>query len=313
MDSKRVIAGSLVVGLMVTVLSACGNKDKKEDNNVDYISHTAEEKKENTIDTKVSRYDGKILISDRLDDVYRHLELTNGNKHLGDVIDFARSPVDVSNYPAILHKDQQGASDVFRMLGIADTDLSEFAIAMTPMSDRAYSVMVLKPADGKKEVLKAGLDKLKYDTDKLFSEKLPDQSEIAKSAIINEIGDYIVFVMCNDYNEVSDSIENALTNQYVLNTYIEADAESFQIISDNGIEHAVKSDSLNETVGYGESVGVEASDSVGTSDSVSQENSEVDTTEIGGIEVDNSKEPTDEAQDDAANISDSNNTSTDWQ
>lgn len=300
MNSKRVIAGSLVACLMVTAFAGCGNKDKKEENKVDNVSNTTEEKKETDIENKKSKYDGKILISDRLDEVYKHLELTDANKHLGDVIDFARSPVDVSNYPAILHKDQQGASDAFRMLGIADTDLSEFAIGMTPMTDRAYSVMVLKPADGKEEVVRAGLDKLKEDTDKLFIEKLPDQSEVAKSSVISNIGDYIVFVMCNDYSEVSTSIENALTNQNELNQYIDVNAESFVVIGDEGKEH----------IG-----GEPKEEPKGAETEIKEE--DIQSTEIGGIEVngDTDIDTVDnaEAPSDIVNESSSNDTSTDWQ
>ena len=237
---KRILATSLVACMVVGCMAGCGKGDTQIDDGVNSTSTvTSNETAEQVGDTnntqvsdkKSERYDGKMLLTVRNQDVYKHLELSNENRYLGDVIDFARSSIDVENYPAILHSEQAGAVEAFRMLDLAETDLKAYAIGMTPMTDRAYGVMILKPVDGvAKDKVKESLIALKEDTAELFKDNMPDQYDIAKSAIIGELGDYIYFVMTNDYKAVVDTVKLALGNQDELNNYIEINVEEYDVL-----------------------------------------------------------------------------------
>jgi len=106
--------------------------------------------------------------------------------------------------------DDQGAEITFEMLGIDEKDMSEYAISLSPMNINAYCVAIVKPADGKKDVIKEAFETYKSSQEEAFEQYLQEQYKIAQEAVITEVGDYIVFAMCEDSTTFRDNVVSAL-------------------------------------------------------------------------------------------------------
>ena len=86
----------------------------------------------------------------------------------------------------------------------------EGAFSFSMMNVQAYTIAVVKPADGKKDtVLKYFAD---YQTQMKnnFDKYLADQYEIAKNAVTEEVNGYIVFVMAENADSVAAAIKAKL-------------------------------------------------------------------------------------------------------
>ena len=84
------------------------------------------------------------------------------------------------------------------------------AFSFSLMNVQAYTIAIVKPADGKKDAV------LKYFSDyqalqeSNFNMYLEDQYEIAKSAVTEEVNGYIVFVMAENADSIAANIKAKL-------------------------------------------------------------------------------------------------------
>ena len=97
------------------------------------------------------------------------------------------------------------------MVGLTDEDIKAAGISISPMNIKAYGVAIIAPAEGKAEAVQTGLDNFVKAQQQSFANYLPDQGEIANSAILTTREDgIIVLVMCEDAQTVYDSITATL-------------------------------------------------------------------------------------------------------
>ena len=75
------------------------------------------------------------------------------------------------------------------------------------MNVKAYTIAVVKPADGQTETVKQYFADYKARTEKDFERYLEDQYEIAKSAVIDEKDGYVIFVMDEDADSIAETIK----------------------------------------------------------------------------------------------------------
>lgn len=126
-----------------------------------------------------------------------------------EAIESARSEEDNLYVPLVANM----AQDAFYLeaMQLNAADVEAFAIGLPMMNVRAYNVSIIKPVEGKGDAVKAGLEKYVEATVQSFENYLVDQLEVAKGAIIEEVNGAYVLVMCENAQQVFDSIKASLT------------------------------------------------------------------------------------------------------
>ena len=81
------------------------------------------------------------------------------------------------------------------------------AVSFSLMNVKAYTIAVVKPADGQTETVKQYFADYKARTEKDFERYLEDQYEIAKAAVIDEKDGYVIFVMDEDADSIAETIK----------------------------------------------------------------------------------------------------------
>ena len=152
----------------------------------------------------------------------------SSNKRLGEIIDKARPDEDTESFPAETDN-ENGGLDIF---GLTEEDVSEYAMAYSLMNVHAYGVAIIKPAEGKDEVVSSALKEYNDKMINNFENYLPDQLAIAENAIIEYQDGYYIFVMCDGCEDVADSIEYSLLNEESSNTSISDDVASSELSSE---------------------------------------------------------------------------------
>ena len=153
----------------------------------------------------------------------------SSNKRLGEIIDKARPDEDTESFPAETDNENGGLD----ILGLTEEDVSEYAMAYSLMNVHAYGVAIIKPAEGKDEVVSSALKEYNDKMINNFENYLPDQLAIAENAIIEYQDGYYIFVMCDGCEDVADSIEYSLLNEESSNTSISDDVASSELSSES--------------------------------------------------------------------------------
>lgn len=97
-------------------------------------------------------------------------------------------------------------------LGLKIEDMSAYVISMSLMNVTADSIVIVNPAEGKADTVKAALEQYVENVQKSFEQYLPGPYEVSKTATIETLSDgTIVLVMCEDGANVMQSIKTALT------------------------------------------------------------------------------------------------------
>lgn len=117
-------------------------------------------------------------------------------------------------FPVTTNADQEPPAHLdmtFAVLGFAPEDTQAYGISLSLMNVSAYAIVAVKPAEGKEETVKTGLENY-MDTQKAsFEHYLEDQYEIAANAKLETLKDgTVLMVMCEDQGTVFDSIKTAL-------------------------------------------------------------------------------------------------------
>lgn len=95
--------------------------------------------------------------------------------------------------------------------GLDETLCSEYALSISLMNVHAYGVGIFLPAAGKADAVKQAAETYVAAQVKAQQNYLPDQYEIAKSAVVEQVpSGEIVLAMCEDADEVAARIQKAL-------------------------------------------------------------------------------------------------------
>lgn len=138
-------------------------------------------------------------------------EIPEANQKLGDILTAARNAEDNEYFPPVLSTEDPQAAMIFELMGLKAEDVSSFAISVSPMNVKAYGVAIVKPAEGKNEVVMKALGDWVVNKQKEFENYLPDQFEIAKSAVVTQSDDgTTVLVMCENAADVQKAIGEGL-------------------------------------------------------------------------------------------------------
>lgn len=103
--------------------------------------------------------------------------------------------------------DEVDAQMLHELLGFSADDAQAYATSVSLMNVKAYGIVIVKPAEGRAEAVKDGLQGFIDRQCESFERYLADQYEIAKSARLETLKDgTIVMVMSPDQDAVYDSI-----------------------------------------------------------------------------------------------------------
>ncbi len=129
---------------------------------------------------------------------------------LGDAITAARTDEDNEAYPVFCDKD--AIEDMYyQVVGFTSSDVDEIAMSVSLINVKAYGIVVVKPAEGCADTVKAGLQGFIDTQCANFETYLADQYEIAKNAKLETLEDgTIVMVMCENADSVYESIVASL-------------------------------------------------------------------------------------------------------
>ena len=120
-----------------------------------------------------------------------------------------------SAFPVMLgseeSEDEVVAEMLLELLGFKSEDAEAYAMSVSLMNVKAYGIVVVKPAEGKADAVKDGLQGFIDRQCQSFANYLADQYEIAKNARLETLNDgTIVMVMSPDQDAVYDSIAKSI-------------------------------------------------------------------------------------------------------
>lgn len=100
----------------------------------------------------------------------------------------------------------------FALLGCAKEDVDAYAVSLSLMNVNAYAIVAAKPAQGKEDTVKTGLENYVEAQKASFENYLEDQHEIAASAKLETLDDgTVLLVMCEGQDTVFDTVKAALS------------------------------------------------------------------------------------------------------
>ena len=113
-------------------------------------------------------------------------------------------------FPIMTQKDEIPEL-MFEFLGFAPEDAEALALSVSLVNIKAYGIVLVKPAEGKKDAIKTGLQSFIDNQKQSFDHYLPDQFAIAESARLETLKDgSLLMVMTPNVDTVFESISAAL-------------------------------------------------------------------------------------------------------
>ena len=126
-------------------------------------------------------------------------------------IEAARDEETNQSLPLVDDADDEMATLIFELLGIAPGDMTSYALSVSLMNVKAYAIAAIYPAAGKEDVI---LDALRAFVDsqvQSFQQYLADQYEIAVNTRLETLEDgTVLLVMCADQDAVFDAIRDVI-------------------------------------------------------------------------------------------------------
>lgn len=219
-EMKKIIAAVLCLTMCLALLSACGTETEPDptdttepvtstepsaepEESTDPSAEPSEEPEESTApETETPETEAPATEAPETE-----APATNA---LGDAITAARTDEENEAYPVFCDKD--AIEDMYyQVVGFTASDVDEIAMSVSLINVKAYGIVVVKPAEGCADTVKAGLQGFIDTQCANFETYLADQYEIAKNAKLETLEDgTIVMVMCENADSVYESIVASL-------------------------------------------------------------------------------------------------------
>ncbi len=128
-----------------------------------------------------------------------------------NAIESARDQEDNEVVPVLNNTEDEDAQFILPLAGFTAEDVTAFAVAISPINARAYGIAAVRPAAGKEDAVKEGLQAFIDTQQSNFKFYLEDQYEIAKAARLETLEDgTILMVMSEGQDEIFDAIKSAI-------------------------------------------------------------------------------------------------------
>ena len=197
-EMKKIIAAVLCLTMCLALLSACGTETEPDptdttepvtstepsaepEESTDPSAEPSEEPEESTApETETPETEAPATEAPETE-----APATNA---LGDAITAARTDEENEAYPVFCDKD--AIEDMyFQVVGFTASDVDEIAMSVSLINVKAYGIVVVKPAEGCADTVKAGLQGFIDTQCANFETYLADQYEIAKNAKLETLED----------------------------------------------------------------------------------------------------------------------------
>lgn len=126
-------------------------------------------------------------------------------------IEAARDEETNEAFPLIDEADDDMAQTVFELLGVTASDMTSYALSVSPMNVQAYAIAAIYPAAGKEDAILEGLNNFIDNQKQSFERYLADQYEIAVNARLETLEDStILLVMSENQDPIFDAIRDVI-------------------------------------------------------------------------------------------------------
>lgn len=214
-EMKKIIAAVLCLTMCLALLSACGTETEPDPTDTtEPVTSTepSEEPEESTDPSAEPSEEPEESTAPETETPETEAPATEApaTNALGDAITAARTDEDNEAYPVFCDKD--AIEDMYyQVVGFTASDVDEIAMSVSLINVKAYGIVVVKPAEGCADTVKAGLQAFIDTQCANFETYLADQYEIAKNAKLETLEDgTIVMVMCENADSVYESIVASL-------------------------------------------------------------------------------------------------------
>ena len=138
----------------------------------------------------------------------------NGSKltsqDLAGIINENGSELTAYNPAVALDSGDENLSSLFEWNEWDKANFEKGAFSFSLMNVQAYTIAIVKPADGQKDTVLKYFSDYQALTESNFDMYLEDQHEIAKAAVTEEVNGYIVFVMAENADSIAANIKAKL-------------------------------------------------------------------------------------------------------
>lgn len=194
-------------------LCACGSNS--DTNNPDDIISETEIEDEDSSDASVEGVDignNIILKGDFLneysDTKYNGLDI---NKFLGTLIVKMRpTEYQIADIP-VISEDSPNADMIFTLLHLNPDYLVNYALSASSSVTRAYTVAIMQSAPFCEEMIIAAIEARLFDLYHQVKD-YPDQLYLVENVVLTQVGDFILFIVCDNAKMVKEEIIKVLTN-----------------------------------------------------------------------------------------------------
>lgn len=218
-EMKKIIAAVLCLTMCLAILSACGTETEPDPTDTtepvtstEPSAEPSEEPEESTEPSEEPSEEPEESTAPETEAPATEAPATEApvTNALGDAITAARTDEDNEAYPVFCDKD--AIEDMYyQVVGFTASDVDEIAMSVSLINIKAYGIVVVKPAEGCADTVKAGLQAFIDTQCANFETYLADQYEIAKNAKLETLEDgTIVMVMCENADSVYESIVASL-------------------------------------------------------------------------------------------------------
>lgn len=195
---KKILCLVISLILCLTIFSACTNNKNTEssETNIDETSNLSSEDK------------GYILKGEYLEE-YKNLEVSEESKFFGTAIVNIRPKEYRSFDIPIINMENPNSNLIMTLMHLDVSWLEEYAISASQSSTRAYTVAVLKAKQGMEgNVVNAVSERLNDLTRGMRN--YPDQMYLVENAVIEQVGNYLLFIVCDNADKVYKEFEEIM-------------------------------------------------------------------------------------------------------
>lgn len=160
-----------------------------------------DDKDEDKSSVGVETIQPKVELKGNYLEVYKNIAAPEVSKFLGTMIVNVRpEEYRIADIPIISTTDKD-ADMILTLMHLNPEYLDEYAVSTSQNNTRAYSVAIVKAKKGYEENVGVGLS-TRIDDLKRGVKNYPDQLYLVDNVVMEQIGDYLVFIVCDNADEV---------------------------------------------------------------------------------------------------------------
>lgn len=132
------------------------------------------------------------------------------NEDLAKIINENGNEMTEYNPAAALDSGDENLSTLLQWQEWNKANFEKGAFSFSLMNVQAYTIAIVKPAEGKKDAVLKYFSDYQQQMENNFEMYLVDQYDIAKAAVTQEVNGYIVFVMAEGADSIAANIKAKL-------------------------------------------------------------------------------------------------------